>query len=452
MAPTSTSLAPQRDPRLENMILDVFMVNDEIAMMRYRLKLHAPIALRTLVVESRYTFTGQPKPLLARSALSAAEIAAYRIRLLEINPDVKRHKHLLRVIDRDGTNSTIDAAKAKKVHLHTGGTLDSAFFIMEHGQRERLSYILRNEVQDLRRAHGSDFLVFVSDVDEMLQAELLLQASILTCRTPTLRHYHYGVHCAAYKPVFARSLVFRASSPWLNFSIEHRRIGFYWDPLRNMVYGRAKQGICPATRSYVGWHLSYFLSTEQILTKLRSFSHASDPFVAATLASRDAPGLIAHRVRRCISTRGDRLHAQLLPFSRTSFTSARDVKRYSGVLLSGVLPSLSGWPQHRDAATAQTFGDDALGKELGRCEALAKEVAQSLEQSLEAARMGHRNASLEYVPGWWMWGSANLPSAEQVAVSSAEKAALQAAQRHYDVTQSCMTLRRLQTLRYANGD
>ena len=167
--------APQVGARAENKILDVFMVNDEVEMMSYRLKLHASITIRTLVVESRYTFTGKPKPLLARAALSAAEIKRHDVRLLELNPDPRSYKHLLRVIERDARNSTVDAARAKARHKHTGGTLDAAYFAMEHIQRERLSFMLRDEVEELRRSHGSDFLVHVSHADRLTQRPRLTQ-------------------------------------------------------------------------------------------------------------------------------------------------------------------------------------------------------------------------------------------------------------------------------------
>ena len=58
----------------------------------------------------------------------------------------------------------------------------------------------------------------VSDVDELLDPRLVPTASFARCRSPMLRHYHYGVHCPEYKPVFTRSLLFRASSGWLNYT------------------------------------------------------------------------------------------------------------------------------------------------------------------------------------------------------------------------------------------
>ena len=39
--------------RPHNRILDVIQFNDELAMLRYRLAVHEPIALRTVIIESR---------------------------------------------------------------------------------------------------------------------------------------------------------------------------------------------------------------------------------------------------------------------------------------------------------------------------------------------------------------------------------------------------------------
>ena len=55
-------------------IVDMFTANDEIDMMRYRLRLHQPLALRTIILESNMTHSGHPKPLHMRNALTAEEI------------------------------------------------------------------------------------------------------------------------------------------------------------------------------------------------------------------------------------------------------------------------------------------------------------------------------------------------------------------------------------------
>ena len=86
-------------------ILDVFQLNDEVAMMRYRLALHSRIAIRTVIVESSTTFTGDAKPLHGRDALTAEEIARYRIRLVEVTQPARSLAVLNKSLRLDPDNS-----------------------------------------------------------------------------------------------------------------------------------------------------------------------------------------------------------------------------------------------------------------------------------------------------------------------------------------------------------
>ena len=65
-------------------LLDAFMANDEVAMVWYRLQLHAPLAARTLISESLATHAGRPKRAYVAEALSAADLARHNIRLLTV--------------------------------------------------------------------------------------------------------------------------------------------------------------------------------------------------------------------------------------------------------------------------------------------------------------------------------------------------------------------------------
>ena len=53
-------------------------------MMRYRLRLHRPLAVRTIIAESRWTHSGRAKPLYAASNLTAADILAYNVRVVDV--------------------------------------------------------------------------------------------------------------------------------------------------------------------------------------------------------------------------------------------------------------------------------------------------------------------------------------------------------------------------------
>ena len=65
-------------------MLDVFSASDEIAMVRFRLRLHEPLAFKTIVLESNYTHTGRPKPLHIANALSAEEISRHNVQLINV--------------------------------------------------------------------------------------------------------------------------------------------------------------------------------------------------------------------------------------------------------------------------------------------------------------------------------------------------------------------------------
>jgi hypothetical protein len=55
-------------------MIDAFLASSEIDMVRYRLKLHESMALRTIIAEAAFTHAGQPKPLLVKQSVSHLEI------------------------------------------------------------------------------------------------------------------------------------------------------------------------------------------------------------------------------------------------------------------------------------------------------------------------------------------------------------------------------------------
>lgn len=66
------------------MLIDAFMANDEVALVRYRLRQHAPIARRVVIAEANVTMTGFPKRMHIREALTSAELSQYGIRLVTV--------------------------------------------------------------------------------------------------------------------------------------------------------------------------------------------------------------------------------------------------------------------------------------------------------------------------------------------------------------------------------
>jgi hypothetical protein len=320
-------------------------------------------------------------------------------------------------------------------------------------------HVLQQEIAELTLAFGHDFLVSVSDVDELLDPALLQLADIDQCRTPTLRHYHYGVHCVEYKPAFARSVIFRSSSAWFNTTLNHRR--FSYDPLRNLVVGRGPNDpfACPPTRGFVGWHLSYFLPGAQILTKLRSFSHAHDSDVSRVISSPAPLSLIAERARKCITLRGAPLRTELLPYAASG---RRTVP--AGLPRSSALPPLPNWPQHPSALTLRDFTADQVQEEAGRCARMLNESANVLANRHEQAAANcsgiargctaRGRFNVEYSPGLFQWLANpkltphDMHHGRKVhldtmtgGLSHGTLSLWKAAAHHYDVKRSCTRLK-----------
>ena len=67
-----------------NVAQDMMTANDEVAMLRYRLRLHAPLAVKTIILESNISHAGFPKPLYMKEALTADEIRRYKVELINV--------------------------------------------------------------------------------------------------------------------------------------------------------------------------------------------------------------------------------------------------------------------------------------------------------------------------------------------------------------------------------
>ena len=119
MDPAWYSYLPPSIPRVS--LLDVFIANDELAMVRYRLRLHAPFATRTIIAESRLTHTGETKPLYVSEGpeqLRREELARYNVRLLEITyTPFELHKSNVRPRGRFTTRHAIHIAPHRSARI-----------------------------------------------------------------------------------------------------------------------------------------------------------------------------------------------------------------------------------------------------------------------------------------------------------------------------------------------
>jgi len=319
-------------------LLDVFLANDEVAMVRYRLRLHssAPdlVQTRFVIAESNHTHTGTPKPLHIRAALTDEELARFNVRLLAVPFTVKQQ-----------TKANCSSIRCA--------------YVLEIGQRHYVNSIIAEEIASMAAAAGSTTsLIHVSDVDELIDPRIVArlartpaspapladhESSLMRhalweatgggCISPNLRVFMYGVHCPVEHLRWTRSTLFTAA--WFNRTLIR---------LPHLQMRKLSSGPCPGTAGWVGWHLSYFLTTTQIVNKLTHFLHAHDGAIRKITQQADPAAEVERRVRSCTDS-----HARSFRPKWSAF--------------DGRLPHTPGWPHHPLAPN--TFSAAQLVAEQG---------------------------------------------------------------------------------------
>lgn len=304
-------------------LVDMFTANDEIDMLRFRLRLHQPLVLRTIVLESNMSHSGLPKPLHVRNALTADEIERFNVRLIQVP---FTHEQLRRA-------SCTNSAAGK------------CAWVLEMAQRRFVNRLMQEQIEEINRTRGLDNVLFhMSDLDELLDLEIVEDAARLgqieRCVCPLLRVYVYGEHCPSHYPDWSRSVLFRASSGWFEDMVHSKTLeGFQ---LRRL----AGKG-CSVLRRWSGWHFGYFMSSDKILRKLRAFAHAHDKYVFRAVNSSDPLSIIDHKAKSCID-----IHGRKYGPSFTGF--------------DGRLPPIPGWPKNPATPSDSTFSATALNRERER--------------------------------------------------------------------------------------
>ena len=280
-------------------LIDIFFGGHEIEMLRYRLNVHASFAYKFVVVESRFTFTGIPKPLYLRDAF-LAEAKVHNIRKGGLlTPHLiwfvraRYQAYCTLCLTADFQNVEFSLEQRSKANCTIPKKWACAW-VLEAVQRRFLNAVAIREMLELR---GTDALVYVSDIDEILDIDMLLKMNVqvLKCVSPSLRWFIYSERCPLARR-FSSGVLFRAGSGWFNSTLaKHPEL------LLHKVSD--KYPGCPQTREAVGWHLSYFMTTADMLTKLRSTSHAYEPGVAKVLRSRDPTRAANSVVAKCGSFR-----------------------------------------------------------------------------------------------------------------------------------------------------
>jgi hypothetical protein len=115
-------------------MLDMMTAHDEIPMLRYRLQLHAPLAVKTVILESNLSHAGHPKPLHVQNSLTPEEIALYNIELINVPSPVAEH-HLSNCRNSTSTHCT---------------------WVLEVAQRRFIMRVLQPMIDRTLAEHGLD--------------------------------------------------------------------------------------------------------------------------------------------------------------------------------------------------------------------------------------------------------------------------------------------------------
>jgi hypothetical protein len=331
-------------------IIDMMTAHDEIPMLRYRLRLHAPLAIKTVILESNLSHAGYPKPLHVRNALTVEEIKRYRVELINVPFSADLHAKMASCTNSSNVKCT---------------------WLLEVAQRKFVMGMLQPMISRTLAENGlDDAFVHMSDLDELLDVDAVRNMSLPGCVSPRLRNFVYGERCPGVYPTWARSVLFRARSGWLE---KHMSPSLQ---LRKLAKGKD----CAASHGWLGWHFGYFMPTERILHKLNNFAHAHDSFIRRITHGAQPEVEMDRRVSRCLDVHGRRYGPAWAAYD-------------------GKLPAEPGWPRNLAAPAVLNMSQlvrerSALQQEVARASkhANSKHSAQSApsqtapEQAGEASR------------------------------------------------------------------
>ena len=218
-------------------MIDMMTAHDEIPMLRYRLRLHAPLAVKTIILESNLSHAGYPKPLHVRDALTPDEIARHRIELINVPFGYDLEQRMINCRNSSNVKCT---------------------WLLEVAQRKFVMSMLQPTIDRTLSELGlDDVLVHMSDLDELLDIDSVRNLSLPGCVSPKLRNFVYGERCPATYPTWSRSVLFRAKSGWL---ARHASPSLQ---LRKLAKGKE----CNPSADWLGWHFGYFMPTERVLVR-----------------------------------------------------------------------------------------------------------------------------------------------------------------------------------------
>lgn len=217
------------------MLIDCFLIHDELDMLEFRLKILSPMVDKFIIVEADRTFSGNVKPFY-----------------LEDNYERFNPWHDKIIYKKFYVPITL----VPDIDVHPPTKYDP-----EH-QCWRIEYAQRDSITKACESFPSNTLVLLGDVDEIPRREAVefLVANSSNKKTPTVLMQY----------IFSYNLRFLRNILW------HGTIFTDVKTLREEgAQGlRSRKDSIPEGINQSGWHLSWFGGADRVKHKIESFSHA----------------------------------------------------------------------------------------------------------------------------------------------------------------------------------
>jgi len=236
--------------------VDCFLFNDELDLLEFRLTEHDSFTDYFVLVESRKEFSGKPKKLYATENITRYEKWKDKLIIVVLNDNNIKNKHGLGLEDY----SREYAIKEVK-NLYEKGWIDSQTLVSCVADTDEIYD--KDKIEELKLK-----------VSENPQEPL----KTLKPLRPLFRFHYYSLQVSRPKnPVWTpqKRLKICKVSDLKDFTLVEIQTMIITD-MRNM-----------------GWHLCYFGSLELIVSKLKSFSHASMKEIKNVASN---PNLIKERI------------------------------------------------------------------------------------------------------------------------------------------------------------
>ena len=490
-------------PESAPFMLDAFMAGDELDMLRYRLLAQSPIVRRVIVLESNATPAFESKPWYVSEALTTGEVSRYNVRIVrvpivlgnKVTTSTRKEHRSTRVYLSNSSqlNNSRSHARSKGhspeekgyylrhhtvTHSHTttartihcvaedqtsgiwtylsprsqdsllrfsktfeDDALLAAKFLVNHVVRTALNLAILEELNTMGTTRNST-LVYVSDIDEIMDPSLSLQGyrQVLSggCVVPRQRVLVYSERCA-FGLMWTRSMLFDARklhrgllvAPWRYLRGHHQQ---------SHIPHYKKVAECPTSSFFLGWHLTYFMPSQQMALKLQAWGDdlmyknarlrllvngvqirggAGDPATdgreharqgAQAGANASAVAMFDGWASRCHCLYGGQIRDETSNCTTTGATGATTKVRRSFLTKNSICatcrrhfaahdavlpPRLDALPRHPNGPTAESFSLKELQDELDEHERTYKSILATGHFAQAAAQSAQRVAMVK---------------------------------------------------------